>query len=89
MNEIVNRFLLTGDQFMPEVHLKQPRFTNSACRPFTENKEYKTLKKQDWCSRNKLDKACFQHDIAYGAFKDLTKSTITVDPNNYKSKSSI
>ena len=39
MNEIVNKFLLVGDKFMPEMHLKQPGFTYSACRPFTKNKE--------------------------------------------------
>ena len=39
MNEIVNKFLLAGDKFMPEMHLKQPGFTCSACGPFTKNKE--------------------------------------------------
>ena len=39
MNEIVNKFLLAGDKFMPEMHLKQPGFTYSACGPFTRNKE--------------------------------------------------
>ena len=39
MNEIVNKFLLVGDKFMPEMHLKQPGFTYSACGPFTKNKE--------------------------------------------------
>ena len=39
MNEIVNKFLLAGDKFMPEMHLKQPRFTYSTCGPFTKNKE--------------------------------------------------
>ena len=39
MNELVNKFLLAGDKFMPEMHLKQPRFTYSACSPFTKNKE--------------------------------------------------
>ena len=39
MNTIVNKFLLTGDIFMPEMHLKQPGFTYSACGPFTKNKE--------------------------------------------------
>ena len=39
MNEIVNRFLLVGGRFIPEVHLKQPGFTYSACVPFTKNKE--------------------------------------------------
>ena len=39
MNEILNRFLLAGDTFMPKMHLKQPEFPYSACRPFTKNKE--------------------------------------------------
>ena len=39
MNEIVNKFLLVGDKFMPEMHLKQPGFTYSACGPFIKNKE--------------------------------------------------
>ena len=48
MNEIVNKFLLAGGKFMPEMHLIQPRFTYSACNPFTKNKEsIKKLKKQE------------------------------------------
>ena len=39
MNEILNKFLLIGDKFMPEMHLKQLGFTYSACGPFTKNKE--------------------------------------------------
>ena len=39
MNEIVNNFLLAGDKFIPEIRLRQPRFTYSACGPFTENEE--------------------------------------------------
>ena len=39
MNEIVNKFLLVGDKFMPKMHLKQPGFTYSACGTFTKNKE--------------------------------------------------
>ena len=39
MNEIVNNFLLAGNKFMPEMHLRQPGFTCSACGPFTRNKE--------------------------------------------------
>ena len=52
MNEIVNRFLLTGDKFIPEIHLKQPSvleklgFTNSACGRFTKNKEKKQKLKE-------------------------------------------
>ena len=45
MNKIVNNFLLAGDKFMPEMHLRQPGFTYSACCPFKKTKkEYKTLK---------------------------------------------
>ena len=39
MNEIVNKFLLADDKFMPEMRLKQPEFTYSACGPFTKNKK--------------------------------------------------
>ena len=67
MNEIVNKFLLAGDQSMPKMHLKQPGFTYSACGPFTKNKErvQKLNKKGDtsYIYKNELDKACFQHDI--------------------------
>ena len=44
MNEIINNFLLAGDKFMPEMHLKQPGFTYSACGPF---KEFKSLWRQE------------------------------------------
>ena len=44
MNEIGNRFLLVRNKFMPEMHLKQPGFTYSACGPFTKiKKEQKSL----------------------------------------------
>ena len=39
MNDLINTFLLPGDISMPEMHLKQPGFTYSACGPFTKNKE--------------------------------------------------
>ena len=48
MNEIVNKFLLAGDKFMPEMHLGQLRFTYSACEPFARNKErIQKLKKKN------------------------------------------
>ena len=79
MNEILNKFLLAGDKSMPEMHLKQPRFTYSACGPFTKNKEtiqkFKEMGDTSYIYKNELDKACFQHDIAYGDFKDLAKRT--------------
>ena len=79
MNEIVNKFLLAGHTFMSEMHLKQPGFTYSACGPFTRNKQriQKFIQTGDTncIYKNKLDKACFQHDMAYGDFKDLKKRT--------------
>ena len=79
MNEIVNKFLLVGDKFMPEMHLKQPGFTYSACGPFTRNKEriekFTKTGNTNFIYRNELDKACFQHDMAYGKSKDLVKRT--------------
>ena len=39
MNDIINNFLLAGDKFIPEMHLKQPRFTYSACGPFTKHRQ--------------------------------------------------
>ena len=38
MNDIINKFLLAGNKFMPEMHLKQPGFTYSACGPFTNRR---------------------------------------------------
>ena len=79
MNEIVNKFLLTGDKFMPEMRLKQPGFTYSACGLFTKNKEtiekFMKTRNTDFIYKNELDQACFQHDMAYGKSKDLTKRT--------------
>ena len=79
MNEVVNTFLLAGDKFMLEIYLKQPGFTYSACGPFTKNKEriqkFKETGDTDYIYKNELDKACFQHDMAYGDFKDLARRT--------------
>ena len=61
------------------MHLRQPQFVYSACGPFTKNKEriqkFKETGDTSYIYKNKLDKACFQHDMAYGDFKDLTKRT--------------
>ena len=79
MNKIVNKFLLAGDKFMSEIHLKQPGFTYSACGPFTKNKEriqkFKETGNTNYIYKTELDKACFQHDVAYGDFKDLARRT--------------
>ena len=79
MNEIMNRFLLVKDKFMPEMHLKQPAFTYSACGPFTKSKEriekFMKTGNKDFIYKNELDKPCFQHDMAYGKSKHLVKRT--------------
>ena len=77
MNEIINKFLRAGDKFMRQMHLRQPGFPYSACGPFTKNKEI--IKKfmqsgnTDFIYKNELDKASFQHDMAYGKSKDIVK----------------
>ena len=77
MNEIVNKFLLAGDKFMPEMHLKQPGFPYSACGLFTKNKEripkFKETGDTSYIYKNEVDKACFQHNMAYGDFNDLKR----------------
>ena len=69
MNKIINKILLAGDKFMPEMHLRQPGFTYSVCGPFTKHKERinKFINTGDtrFIYRNDLDKACFQHDSVY------------------------
>ena len=77
MSEIVNKFFSASDKFIPEMHLKQPGFIYSACGPFTKNKEriqkFKETGDTSFIYKNELDKACFQHDMAYGDFKDLER----------------
>ena len=73
MNEIVDKVLLAGDIFMIEMHLNQHGFTYSACGPFTKNKKriqkFKETGNSRYIYQNELDKACFQHDMAYGKKK--------------------
>ena len=61
MYKIVDKFLKIGDKFMPEMHLKQPGFTYSACGPFTKSKQRirKFMETGDtkYIYRNELDKA--------------------------------
>ena len=79
MNKVINKFLLAGDKFMPEIHLRQPRFVYSVCGPFTRHKErikeFKRTGDTRYIYRNELDKACFQHDSAYADHKDLINRT--------------
>ena len=61
------------------MHLKQPEFTYSACGPLTRNKEriqkFIQTRNKNYTYRNDLNKACFQHDMAYGKYSDLVKRT--------------
>ena len=78
MNKIINKFLITGNKFMPELHLKQPGFTSSARGSFA--KHHETVKKTGYLKhlyKNELDKACFAHDAAYSDSNDLAKRTIS------------
>ena len=94
MNEIVNKCLLVGDKFMPEMHLKQPTlldksgFTYSVCGLFSKNKErieqFMQTGNTNYIYKNDLDKACFQHDMAYGKYKHLTKRTQSDKVLRYK-----
>ena len=73
---------------MPEMHLRQPQLTYSACGPFTKNKEriqkFKETGDSRYIYRNELDKACFQHDMVYGGLKDLARRTAADKVLRYK-----
>ena len=76
MNDIINKFLLVGDKFMPEMHLRQPGFTYSGCAKNKERiQKFKQTGDSRYIYRYELDQACFQHDMAYGDFKDLKRRT--------------
>ena len=79
MNNVINKFSLAGNNFMPEMHLRQPQFTYSACGPFTKHKQriqkFKETGDTNYIYKNELDKACSAHDAAYSDSKDLTKRT--------------
>ena len=90
MKNMVNKFLKIGDKFMPEMHSRQLGFTYSACGPFTKNKQ--RIKKftetgdTNCIDRNELDKACLQHVMAYGDFKELKRRTQSEKVNCKQSK---
>ena len=79
MNNVINKFLLAGDKFMPEMHLRQPQFIYSSCGPFTRHKErikeFKRTSDTCYIYRNELDKACFQQSSVYPDHQDLINRT--------------
>ena len=78
MNEIVHKFLLAADKFLADLHLRHPEFIYSACGPFTKNKKriqkFKETGDSRYVYQNEPDKACFQHDMAYGHLTRRTSS---------------
>ena len=68
MNAVVNKFLLAGDKFIPEIHLRQPAFTYSACGPFPKNKgrikKFNETGDSRYIYQNELDKLYFQNNMA-------------------------
>ena len=89
MNKIVNTFLLAEDKFMPQMHLKQPVFTYSACGPLTKCKEriekFLNTANTDFIYENDLDKACLQRNMAYGKSKDLARKRASDNVLKYES----
>ena len=95
MNNIINKFLLAGDKFMPEMHLRQPRFVYSACGPFTRHKErikeFKCTGDTRYIYRNELDIASnpeydgYQRDLAsmiYTFFDKKSTESGTAKPSS-------
>ena len=80
MNNAINKLLLAGDNFMPEIHLRKSQFTYSACGPFIKHEQriqkFKETGDTNYIYKNELEKACFVHDVAYSDSKDLTKRTV-------------
>ena len=75
-NDIINKCLLIGDKFMPELHLWDPKVKKySACGPFTNHEEridqFMKDNRLSHLYKSQLDKVCFQHDAAYNKYKDL------------------
>ena len=77
MNKTINKSLLTGNKFMPELYLNQPGFTYSPCGSFTKHCEriqkFRGIGNLKHLYRNNLDEACFTNDAAYSDSKDLAK----------------
>ena len=84
MTKIVRKCFLTGDTFIPQLHLRQPVLTYSACGPFTKHRKrswkdskFRQVGDLSCIYKNYLDKACFVRDAAYVDGKNLAKRTIS------------
>ena len=82
MNKITNKFLLTEDKFIPELHLKKPGFTDSVFGPFTNHREriqsFREIGNLKHLCRSELDKVCFAHDATYFDSKDLVMKLLEI-----------
>ena len=80
MNNTINKLLLAGDKFMPEIHLRPPLFTYSASGPFTKHEQriqkFRETGDTNYIYKNELDKACFVHDQVYSDRKDPAKRIV-------------
>ena len=78
MNPIINKILLTGDNFRPGLYLKQPGFTYNACGPLNKHPEgIKKFRETGNLEHLHRNKACFAHDVAYSDSKKLPQITIS------------
>ena len=81
MNKIVNKFLLAGDKFMPELHLRQPGVTCSSCRPFSKHCEkvqkFRETGNLKHIYKNEIDKAHFSFDTVYSDSKESAEITFS------------
>ena len=88
MKKIINKFLLAGNKFTPELHVKQPGFTYSACGPFTKHCEriqkFKETGDLNHIYKNGLDNAWFAHETGYFDSKNLAKKNISDKILKYK-----
>ena len=79
MNEVITTIYLAGDIFMPEMCLRHSGFLISAFRSLTKNKEriqnLKETRYLRYINHSETSKACFQHDMVYGVYKDLPRRT--------------
>ena len=81
MNKFVNKFLMARNNFMQELHVRQPGFTYSACPTFAKHHEriqkFKETGNLKYICKNGLDKVCFSHDLVYSNSKELVKRIIS------------
>ena len=79
MNETIKKLLLEGDKFMLEMHLRQPKFTYCSCENKERIKKFKEIGDSKYTYQNELDKAWFQHSMAYGFLKIYLEEELLIE----------